>query len=104
MRAVVVIVMASFAAALLASGGAGAREIGDAIEATTTTGDKVLLHRDGRWEYADKEKAAAAAKAHAATAGSDCPRGSQGGFFGFGRCIPPGDMDYNRGSLNPNRR
>lgn len=29
----------------------------------------------------------------------DCPPGSQGGFFGT-RCIPPGDKDFNRGSLS----
>ena len=26
-------------------------------------------------------------------------RNSQGGWFGIGRTIPPGDKDYNRGSL-----
>ena len=30
-------------------------------------------------------------------------RASQGGFLGTRR-IEPGDKDYNRGSLNPNRR
>ena len=29
----------------------------------------------------------------------DCPPGSQGGHFGT-RCIPPGDQDFNRGSLS----
>ena len=32
-----------------------------------------------------------------------CPPGSQGRLFGIGRCIPPGDKDYNRGTLNPGR-
>jgi len=86
-------------------GGAVAEEPKAAIEATTTGGDKVLLHPDGRWEYVSPQKAAAArnvAEPHRENQG--CPPGSQGGWLGFGRCIPPGDKDYNRGSLNPNRR
>ena len=75
------------------------------IEATTAAGDKVLLHPNGRWEYVNPQKAAAARKvAEQYPENQGCPPGSQGGFFGFGRCIPPGDKDYNRGSLNPNRR
>ena len=31
-------------------------------------------------------------------------RSAQGGWLGIGRTIQPGDKDYNRGSLNPNRR
>lgn len=33
-----------------------------------------------------------------------CPPGSQGGLFGIGRCVKPGDKDYNRGTLNPAKR
>jgi hypothetical protein len=75
------------------------------VEATTVTGDRVLLYPNGRWEYVNQEKAAAARKtAEQFPENQGCPPGSQGNFFGFGRCIPPGDKDYNRGSLNPNRR
>ena len=75
------------------------------IEATTSSGDRVLLHPNGRWEFVDGKKAEAArvvAKQFPENQG--CPPGSQGGLLGFGRCIMPGDKDFNRGSLNPNRR
>lgn len=90
---------------VVASGWAAGADSSDAVEATTATGDKVLLHPNGRWEYVDQKKAAearAVAKQYPENQG--CPPGSQGQFFGVGRCIPPGDKDYNRGSLNPNRR
>jgi hypothetical protein len=75
------------------------------VEATTAAGDKVLLHPNGRWEFVNPQKAAAARKvAETYPENQGCPAGSQGGWFGFGRCIAPGDKDYNRGSLNPNRR
>jgi len=84
------------------------------IEATTPAGDRVLLHPDGRWEYADPAKRAASPKpappAAAAPAGGTpaatpvaagaCPPGSQGQLFGVGRCVAPGDGEYNRGSLS----
>ena len=75
-----------------------------AIEATTATGEKVRLLPDGRWEYVDTQKQAEAKKTQAAVAATQpaaqgCPPGSQGGLFGIGRCIPPGDPQYNRGSL-----
>lgn len=91
---------------LAASGHALAAEPGaGAVEATTAAGEKVLLHPNGRWEYVNPQKAAAARKvAEQFPENQGCPPGSQGSFFGFGRCIPPGDKDYNRGSLNPNRR
>lgn len=76
-----------------------------AVEATTAAGEKVLLHPNGRWEYVDPQKSAAMRKtAEQYPENQGCPPGSQGGFFGMGRCIMPGDKDYNRGSLNPNRR
>ena len=84
---------------------AGADPGGAAVEATTTTGDKVLLHPNGRWEYVDQKKAGEArAIAQRYPENQGCPPGSQGGILGMGRCILPGDKDYNRGSLNPNRR
>ena len=82
-----------------------AEPTGAPVEATTANGDRVLLHSNGRWEYVNPQKAAAARKvAEQFPENQGCPPGSQGSFFGFGRCIPPGDKDYNRGSLNPNRR
>lgn len=75
------------------------------IEATTAAGDKVLLHPNGRWEYADAQKAAAARKiADQYPENRGCPPGTQGGLFGIGRCVAPGDKDYNRGTLNPAKR
>lgn len=84
---------------------AGQQAAAQAIEATTSSGDKVLLQPNGRWEYVDRKKAEQArAVAQQYPENQGCPPGSQGGVFGVGRCIPPGDKDYNRGSLNPNRR
>lgn len=75
------------------------------VEATTAAGDKVLLHPNGRWEYVDTRKAAEARKvAEEFPENQGCPPGSQGGLFGIGRCIKPGDPDYNRGTLNPAKR
>ena len=90
----------------LASGtAAGAEPDGAPIEARTAQGDRVLLHPNGRWEYVDPKKAEQARKvAGQYPENQGCPPGTQGGWSGFGRCIPPGDKDYNRGSLNPNRR
>jgi hypothetical protein len=69
-----------------------------AIEATTAAGEKVRLLSDGRWEYVDPKKAEPQRKARDAQAERE--RNSQGGLFGIGRTIQPGDKDYNRGSLN----
>ena len=90
-----------FAVMILAGPPAGAQ----AVEATTAGGDKVLLHPNGRWEYVDQKKAEQARTvARQYPDNQGCPPGAQGGLFGVGRCIMPGDKDYNRGSLNPNRR
>ena len=91
---------------LAAPGCATAAEAAGApVEATTAQGDRVLLHPNGRWEYVNPQKAAAARKAaEQFPENQGCAPGSQGGLLGFGRCIAPGDKDYNRGSLNPNRR
>ena len=67
------------------------------IEATTAGGERVRLLPDGRWEYADPVKAEPQKKAREAEAARE--RNSQGGLFGIGRTIAPGDKDYNRGSL-----
>ena len=75
------------------------------IEATTTGGDKVLLHPNGRWEFVDAKKAEAAKKAAAQYPENNVrPAEAQGGLFGVGRTLMPGDKDYNRGSLNPKTR
>jgi len=76
-------------------------------EATTAAGEKILIYPDGRWEYADPAKRTATPPSApgptpavgAATVAGACPPGSQG-LFSLGRCIPPGDKDYNRGSLS----
>lgn len=72
-----------------------------AIEATTAAGEKVVLHPNGRWEFVDVQKQAEAKKvADQYPENKRCPPGWQGGLVpGFSRCIPPGDKDYNRGSL-----
>ena len=72
-----------------------------AIEATTAAGEKVVLHPNGRWEFVDVQKQAEAKKvADQYPENKGCPAGWQGGLVpGISRCIPPGDKDYNRGSL-----
>jgi hypothetical protein len=67
------------------------------IQATTATGEKVVLLPNGRWVYADPKKAEPQRKAQAEE--KERERNTQGGWFGIGRPIPPGDKDYNRGSL-----
>ncbi len=113
--------LAAGALALLAMGAAQAQA---PIETTTPAGDRILLYPDGRWEYADPAKRAAmpkpaapaaaapaaatpqSASAAPAAAGATpvaagaCPPDSQGHLFWLGRCVPPGDKDYNRGSLS----
>jgi len=75
-----------------------AGELGERIEATTTSGDKVILLPNGRWEYVEAAKAAEAAKiAKQYPENQTCPPGSQGGWFGT-RCILPGDPEFNRKS------
>jgi hypothetical protein len=70
------------------------------IEATTSKGDKVILHPNGGWEYVDTKKAVEAnAIASQHPENQICPKGAQRANFGYGRCILPGDKDYNRGSL-----
>jgi len=73
-----------------------------ALEATTAAGEKVRLLPDGRWEYVDPKKAEPQRKARVEE--QERERNAQGGWFGLSRKVYEGDKDYNRGSLNPNRR
>jgi len=71
------------------------------IEATTINGDKVLLQPNGRWQYVDSQKAAAAKQIAAQYPENHLrPEAAQGGWGGLGRTVMPGDKDYNRGSLS----
>ena len=73
---------------------------GEQIEATTAAGEKVFLHPNGRWGYADAVKAQAAKEiAQQYPENQGCPPGWRGGLLGFGRCVPPTDKDFNRGSM-----
>ena len=75
------------------------------VEATTVDGQKVRLFPNGRWEFADAAKAAQAQKIAAEYPENRTrPVEAQGGLFGVGRTLMPGDKDYNRGSLNPKLR
>jgi len=75
------------------------------VDAVTVNGEKVRLFPNGRWEYVDAAKAAAAQQAAAKYPENQTrPEGAQGGLFGVGRTVAPGDKDYNRGSLNPKLR
>lgn len=71
------------------------------IRAVTPSGDQVVLHPNGRWEFVDTKKAAEAKEvAKQFPENQGCPPGTQGGLLGYGRCIPIGDKDYNRGSMS----
>jgi hypothetical protein len=73
---------------------------GEKVEATTVAGDRVVLHPNGRWEFVDVNKAKTAQEiAKQYPENQVCPPGWRGGILGFGRCIPPGDKDFNRGSM-----
>lgn len=75
------------------------------VAAQMVTGEKVLLHPNGRWEYVDAAKAGEAKKLAAQFPENKTrPIEAQGGWFGVGRTVMPGDPDYNRGSLNPKTR
>jgi hypothetical protein len=90
----------------LAAAGIAAAELDRTpLEAVTVDGEKVRLFPNGRWEYVDAAKAVAAQQAAAKYPENQTrPEGAQGGLFGVGRTIMPGDKDYNRGSLNPKLR
>lgn len=88
------------------------------LEATTEDGRKVILHPDGRWEFGGAAGAAARSASEVAPTQAAMPASSatpgvasrpddrycQGGLFGVGRRVCPGDPEYNRGSLNPKLR
>lgn len=90
----------------LAAAGVHAAELDRTpLEAVTVDGERVRLFPNGRWEYVDAAKAAAAQqKAAAYPENQTRPEGAQGGLFGVGRTVMPGDKEYNRGSLNPKLR
>ena len=93
--------------AALATGPALAAELERTpVEAVTADGQPVRLYPNGRWEYVDAAKAAAAQKVAAEYPENKTrPLDSQGIMIGgVGRVIMPGDKDYNRGSLNPKLR
>lgn len=93
------------AAALMLVSATGFAANAELIEATTASGEKVRLHPNGRWEYVDMQKAAAAKViADQYPENQLRPQAAQGCMFGIGRCIMPGDKDYNRGTLNPAKR
>jgi hypothetical protein len=95
------LVLAMILGVLAASTLAAEPESKPAIDATTAAGEKVLLHPNGRWEFLDVQKQTEAKKiADQFPENKGCPAGWQGGLVpGYSRCIPPGDKDYNRGSL-----
>ncbi len=72
------------------------------IDATTAGGDRVRLFPNGRWEFVDAAKAAAQKPVVQAydRQHDEAVAAEQGGLFGIGRKIKPGDPDYNRGSLS----
>ena len=93
-------------ALVLAAGQGLAAELDrNPLEALTADGQKVRLFPNGRWEFVDAAKAAAAQKVAAEYPENKTrPVEAQGGLFGVGRTLMPGDKDYNRGSLNPKLR
>lgn len=71
------------------------------VEAVTAQGEAVRLYANGRWEFVDADKAAKARELAAHYPENKTrPVDAQGGAFGIGRTIMPGDQDYNRGSLS----
>jgi len=106
-------IMTVLLAAALACGGSLHAQT-STIEATTTTGERVRLMPDGRWEWVDGNKAAlqkserevvARRQDEQRQAELKRERGAQGGgLLGLGRTVYEGDKDYNRGTLNPKMR
>jgi hypothetical protein len=89
-----------FVLTMFASPAFAADTPGEQVEATTAAGDKVILHPNGRWEFVDAQKAKAAKEvAGQYPENQVCPAGWRGGLLGFGRCVPPTDKDFNRGSM-----
>ena len=90
-----------FARGLVLCALVGAAHAAVPLEATTVQGERVRLFENGRWEYVDAKKAEAQKPIVAAydKQHDDAKASEQGGLFGVGRKIKPGDKDYNRGSL-----
>ena len=70
------------------------------VTAKTDSGDEVVLHPNGYWEYKDTTKAAVArTKVNQFERDNGCPLGSRPSFLGIGRCIASDDPVFKRGSL-----
>lgn len=79
---------------------AQAEDSAEDIVAKTASGDEVILHPNGYWEYVDAQKAAVAkTKVEAIAREEGCPRGTRASFFGIGRCIANDDPALKHGSL-----
>ena len=71
------------------------------IAGKTANGEDILLFPNGRWAYVNTVKAVEAKKvADQFPENKVRPAEAQGGLFGVGRYIMPGDKDYNRRSLS----
>ncbi|HEY0563190.1 MAG TPA: hypothetical protein VGD04_07675 [Methylophilus sp.] len=69
------------------------------ITAKTSSGDEVILHPNGYWEYVDAQKAAVAkTKVEALAREEGCPKGTRASFLGLGRCIANDDPALKHGS------
>lgn len=91
--------LASCLLGLLLASVAHAESSSEDITAKTASGDEVILHPNGYWEYVDADKAAVAkTKVEAIAREEGCPKGTRAGFFGVGRCIPNGDPALKQGS------
>lgn len=76
-----------------------AEPAGNELHATTADGEAVILYPNGRWQYVDPQKAEEATKSFAMFPDfGGCPPGWRGGLLGMGRCVPPDDENYHRGS------
>lgn len=86
---------------LMADAADAVKPEGQVIEARTAAGEAVRLLPNGRWEFVDPARQAEAKKVADTYPENDLrPAKAQGGLFGIGRLVMPGDPDYNRGSLS----
>jgi hypothetical protein len=86
---------------LLAAWGLALAGEGQVLEARTSSGETVRLLPNGRWEFTDSARQAEARRIAESYPENDLrPAKAQGGYFGVGRYVFPGDPDYNRGSLS----
>lgn len=99
MRALLVVIWLGLC--VLATNARAVQSMEGDVQAKTTSGDEVILHPDGYWEYVDTQKAEVARKQVDAIAREEgCPRGTRASFFGVGRCIANDDPVLKRGSLS----